>query len=65
MESEEQNFSFVGDSLNESLIKSLNAGNGFTTPKVDVSKFIISDKGEVLPNNGATVNNTVNSNKSD
>lgn len=45
---EDQNFSFVGDSLNESLIKSMKGGK-IATPKVDISKMTLSSTGEVIP----------------
>jgi len=45
---EDQNFSFVGDSLNESLIKSMKGGK-IVTPKVDISNMTLSSTGEVIP----------------
>jgi len=47
-ESKDKNFSFTGDSLNESIIKSLRSGNGGIPPKVDVSQINISQTGQVV-----------------
>jgi len=47
-ESKNTDFSFIGDSLNESVIKSLKDKNGGVPPKVDVTKITISQTGQVV-----------------
>lgn len=49
-ESKDHNFSFTGDSLNESIIKSLRSGNGGVPPKVDITQINISQTGQVVQN---------------
>lgn len=62
MAENEENFSFTGDSLNESFIKSFTGGKSSTAPTVPIDKISISKNGEVIAKQGTSNNATQNNN---